>query len=74
MPQLHNSNHDFLANLEGLKEKDVRRIEEQNRVLVGSVRQNIEKIDRIVKRISSVSRSAVRGTATSAPLSVVQQR
>ena len=38
MPQLHNSNHDFLANLEGLKERDVRRIEEQNRVLVGSVR------------------------------------
>mmetsp|Transcript_24043 Transcript_24043/g.32246 ORF Transcript_24043/g.32246 Transcript_24043/m.32246 type:complete len:102 (+) Transcript_24043:1128-1433(+) len=76
IPQIkvQSSNHDFLNGLDGLNHKDVRKIEERNRVLVGTVRQNIDKIDRIVKRISTVSRSAIRGSATSAPLAVVQLR
>ena len=57
-----------LAGFTCLSTSDVKKLEEQNRALVSSVRQNLNKIDRIVKRISNVSRVAIRDCSTSAPI------
>ena len=40
--------------------KDIKRLEERNKVLIDSVRRNIDKIDKIVSRLSTVSREGSR--------------
>lgn len=56
--------------LDGLNLRDFKRIEQRNKILMGNVRDNINKIDKIVKKIANFSRDAQRHSSVTVPLHV----